>query len=203
MTLGAHSSGPAVAIALAMAAAVVLGLAPMGCLSDQIMVETLPDVVCGDGLVEGDEACDDGNVTDGDGCSAACVIETRTETDCGDGMDNDDDGLVDCADSDCAGGPVCTPVCGDGVVAGSEACDDGNNTDGDGCSATCEEEVGTEILCEDRVDNDGDGFVDCLDPDCADDPFCLCGNGVVDSGEGCDDGNNTDGDGCSSSCQVD
>lgn len=27
--------------------------------------------------------------------------------------------------------------CGDGVVAGAEACDDGNEDDGDGCSATC------------------------------------------------------------------
>jgi cysteine-rich repeat protein len=27
-------------------------------------------------------------------------------------------------------------VCGDGVVTGSETCDDGN-TDGDGCSSTC------------------------------------------------------------------
>lgn len=30
----------------------------------------------------------------------------------------------------------------------------------------------------------------------------LCGNGVVDSGEDCDDGNLTDGDTCSSSCQT-
>lgn len=32
-----------------------------------------------------------------------------------------------------------TPVlCGDGLVAGEEECDDGNTLDGDGCSATCE-----------------------------------------------------------------
>jgi MYXO-CTERM domain-containing protein len=29
----------------------------------------------------------------------------------------------------------------------------------------------------------------------------LCGNGTVDTGETCDDGNTTDGDGCSSTCQ--
>jgi len=29
--------------------------------------------VCGDGKLEGDEACDDGNAMDGDGCEAACV----------------------------------------------------------------------------------------------------------------------------------
>ena len=30
----------------------------------------------------------------------------------------------------------------------------------------------------------------------------VCGNGVVTPDEGCDDGNNVDGDGCSSTCQV-
>ena len=32
------------------------------------------------------------------------------------------------------------------------------------------------------------------------DPFALCGNGVLDPGEQCDDGNLTDGDGCRSNC---
>lgn len=32
-------------------------------------------VVCGDGYMDIHEACEDGNVDDGDGCSAACLIE--------------------------------------------------------------------------------------------------------------------------------
>jgi cysteine-rich repeat protein len=32
--------------------------------------------VCGDGIVTLDEACDDGNVTSGDGCNAVCALET-------------------------------------------------------------------------------------------------------------------------------
>ena len=32
------------------------------------------------------------------------------------------------------------PECGNGIVEGDEECDDGNNDDGDGCSAECEEE---------------------------------------------------------------
>ncbi len=32
-------------------------------------------VSCGDGLVAGDETCDDGNTNFGDGCSAACAVE--------------------------------------------------------------------------------------------------------------------------------
>ncbi len=31
--------------------------------------------ICGDGLVQGDEECDDANTTDGDGCSASCAVE--------------------------------------------------------------------------------------------------------------------------------
>ncbi|HLY38412.1 MAG TPA: DUF4215 domain-containing protein [Candidatus Binatia bacterium] len=33
---------------------------------------------------------------------------------------------------------TCTTVCGDGIIAGSEQCDDGNTTNGAGCSATCQ-----------------------------------------------------------------
>jgi len=31
---------------------------------------------CGDGIVQSDEQCDDGNMVSGDGCSAACVVES-------------------------------------------------------------------------------------------------------------------------------
>ncbi|MDX9724565.1 MAG: DUF4215 domain-containing protein [Myxococcota bacterium] len=34
------------------------------------------------------------------------------------------------------------PVCGDGRIAGSEMCDDGNTNVGDGCSAVCVPEPG-------------------------------------------------------------
>ncbi len=29
---------------------------------------------CGNGLIEGQEQCDDGNTNDGDGCSAQCKV---------------------------------------------------------------------------------------------------------------------------------
>jgi cysteine-rich repeat protein len=31
---------------------------------------------------------------------------------------------------------------------------------------------------------------------------CTCGDGTLDPGEQCDDGNKTDGDGCSAGCQL-
>ncbi|MBS2015973.1 MAG: DUF4215 domain-containing protein [Deltaproteobacteria bacterium] len=37
--------------------------------------------VCGNGVVEGGETCDDGAKDDGDGCSASCTLETDTSRD--------------------------------------------------------------------------------------------------------------------------
>jgi prepilin-type N-terminal cleavage/methylation domain-containing protein len=34
--------------------------------------------VCGNGIVEGDEQCDDGNTVSGDGCSADCIVEIKS-----------------------------------------------------------------------------------------------------------------------------
>ncbi|PHN08383.1 M43 family zinc metalloprotease [Flavilitoribacter nigricans] len=51
-------------------------------------------------------------------------------------------------------------------------------------------------LCNDGLDNDGDGLVDCDDPDCDTDPFCqpvepeICDDGIDNDGDGlidCDD----------------
>lgn len=92
---------------------------------------------------------------------------------CGDdhGHDGDDDHGDDDCGSSCDGGDTCDqPVCGDGVMDGDEACDDGNTVDGDGCSSVCTIELP------------------------------VCGNGIVETGETCDDGNTMNGDGCSSVC---
>ncbi|GEM_PF-2569210 len=79
--------------------------------------------LCGDGMRLGMEACDDGGVLDGDGCSAACTVEPGYTCM---GMTPD----------------ICRSVCGDGVKASNEGCDDGNNFTGDGCSAACVVESG-------------------------------------------------------------
>ena len=75
--------------------------------------------ICGDGIVESPEACDDGNMANGDGCSNMCTVESGWS---------------------CSGTTsICTPiaVCGNGVVESGEACDDGNMSNGDGCNGTC------------------------------------------------------------------
>jgi cysteine-rich repeat protein len=46
----------------------------------EIFGQLLTDPECGNGLIEADEACDDGNTADDDGCSASCTEESSGTT---------------------------------------------------------------------------------------------------------------------------
>ncbi|HJW75580.1 MAG TPA: DUF4215 domain-containing protein, partial [Thermoleophilia bacterium] len=138
---------------------------------------------CGDAVRDESEQCDDGDLASGDGCSATCTIE---------------EGFA------CVGAvgqlSLCTsPGCGDGVLAEDEACDDGNVAGGDGCGTTCEVEPGW--IC-DAV------FIPCGYDGCTALRVSVCARseGCGDrrhvAGEQCDDGNVSDGDGCSASCLL-
>ncbi|MDH3214210.1 MAG: hypothetical protein OEM05_17160, partial [Myxococcales bacterium] len=65
----------------------------------------------------------------------------------------------------------------------------------DPCSPAGEEDYAGDL---DGLDNDGDDLWDTADPDCA--PAAECGNGVIEAGEDCDDGNTQDGDCCDALC---
>ena len=124
---------------------------------------TIPTLwVCGDGVVNPWETCDDGNAVDDDACSNACIA-----TVCGDGVVNNgeacDDGNAD--DTDGCSNTCTVPVCGDGVVAWTETCDDGNSSDSDNCKNDC-----TANIC-------GDGVVNTLTE--------TCDDGNMDDTDGC------------------
>jgi len=92
-------------------------------------------------------------------------------------------------------------VCGDGFTDDNETdagyCDDGNTTGGDGCSATCQEEVcgnGTLDVGEECDDNNTDNGDGCSDT-CQTEP--ICGDGVLNGSEQCD-GTDLSGETCSS-----
>jgi fibro-slime domain-containing protein len=104
---------------------------------------------CGDAIVNGAEVCDDG-VNDGryGGCNPGCGSLGPF---CGDGQTAN--GVEQCDDGrnqstygqpGCGHGCKIVPRCGDGKVdsAWGETCDDENTQAGDGCSATCEIEIG-------------------------------------------------------------
>ena len=48
----------------------------------------------------------------------------------------------DCRSKHCLEGKCVAAFCSDGIVNGTETCDDKNNNSGDGCDATCQQEVG-------------------------------------------------------------
>jgi len=184
--------------------------------------------VCGNGVVEEGETCDsaipEGQpgacpmtcVSSGactlaefegelDACTLTCTttpIEACVDGDgcCPVGCDNnvDDD---------------CSASCGNGVVEEGETCDPPET-----CPTSCDDEdactinllTGSASNCNAEctfppllacVDGDGCCPESCNannDDDC--DP--VCGNGVVEDGEECDDGNVAPGDGCSATCEI-
>ena len=138
---------------------------------------------CGDGIVQAGlgEECDDGNTNNGDGCSSSCQTE------------------------------VPAPVCGNGTLEAGEECDDGNTVDLDGCSSNCQTEhacIANPGICDDGndcTDDSCDPVLGCINTPTPSTTICydeglgicdgtgncvpsVCGNGVVEFGEMCDNG---------------
>ena len=117
---------------------------------------------CGNGRLESQEECDDGNDQPGDGCTVDCRTEPGyvcpssggacRQVVCGDGAiegdeECEDDDISPTSDDGCSadcqieegfkcpivGAPCEAEVCGDLEVEGAEQCDDGNTASGDGC----------------------------------------------------------------------
>lgn len=155
--------------------------------------------ICGDEVTAGTETCDDGNATSGDGCSATCAVEASTEV-CGNGLDDNADGLTDCDDPVCEGGAEC---------GGAENCRNGMDDDGDDL-ADCDDSdcEGVPVctfgeICNNGIDDDGDVLFDCADPEC-DCDFGRCGDGRLNGTEECDTGqaalSDTEPDACRTDC---
>jgi MYXO-CTERM domain-containing protein len=95
------------------------------------------EVMCGDGIRQTGELCDDGNTMDGDGCPATCQGAA-----CGNGIMEAGEA---CDDGDLRDGDGCSstcmletvPMCGDGTQDITEECDDGNTSPRDGCDGSC------------------------------------------------------------------
>ncbi|MCB9615274.1 MAG: DUF4215 domain-containing protein [Sandaracinus sp.] len=124
---------------------------------------TCEPIVCGDGIVDEAEECDDGDTDSMDGCSSTCTVEDEFA----------------CDDAEPS---VCNRIeCGDGRVQGTEACDDGDTDDGDGCSMTCEVEA--DYLCSGDAPSTcvlacGNGNVESARGE-------ACDDGDRDDGDGC------------------
>jgi fibro-slime domain-containing protein len=226
----ADDAGPGIALIDATSADATVDDA---CAADACDDTTTSAAVCGDGVIEAGELCDDGNAASGDGCSSTCQIEPG----------------YTCMTP----GQPCVPLvlCGNGTIDGTEGCDDGNTVSGDGCSSTCQIEPGWQCpvpgssctticgdgmvvgheQCDEGALNDGPadggagdggsgdagatrsgcsatctiepGFA-CAPPPTT--PRChptVCGDGVKEGSEECDDHNLIPYDGCSPTCTLD
>lgn len=155
--------------------------------------------ICGNGIREGVEVCDDGNlVTESCAygqpsctvCDATCQSVAGATSFCSDGRCDDvnetnatcpADCPASCGNNICDNGETnatcpgdCPAVCGNGIQEAGEVCDDGGVMDCDAgnCRGDCS---APETGC-------GDGF--------------LCGT------EECDDSDLDNGDGCSATCRI-
>jgi hypothetical protein len=123
---------------------------------------------------DGGNKTDGGNQTDGSHPDAK-FCPTGNHEICGNKIDDDCNGLADCADPACFGDPSCSKP-------GQEICNNAIDDDGDGLidckdpdcasSLACKANPGTEI-CDNHLDDNGNGLTDCLDPMCTTFPACL------------------------------
>ncbi|HEX5062779.1 MAG TPA: DUF4215 domain-containing protein [Kofleriaceae bacterium] len=166
--------------------------------------------VCGNGVVDSlaGEICDDGNTASGDGCAGDClslevcgnnVLDTARGEICDDGNTVSGDGCS----SDCKSLEVCGNMIVDAVT---EQCDLGSmnsNAPDAMCRTSC------------KLPRCGDTIIDPMHGEACDNGLMnadapnacrtncqnpRCGDNIRDSGEVCDDGNTTSGDGCSANC---
>lgn len=187
--------------------------------------------MCGNGLLEPGELCDPA-ITAGAGacptscndaqtcttdalvnagsCQAHCVFTPITTNTAGDGCCLQS--ATPAEDSDCAGcgngvvEPDLQETCDTGIASGAGACPTTCN-DADACTTDTLANAGTcKAVCTYpaiTAPTNGDGCCPAgananNDDDCAP----ICGNGVREGSEACDDGNTNNSDACSNTCTV-
>ncbi|MBC8293775.1 MAG: hypothetical protein H8E45_11510, partial [Proteobacteria bacterium] len=173
--------------------------------------------VCGNGIVELAEQCDDGGTVDGDCCSSACSLEVGSCDD-GDACTANDtcvgatcvsDAPTDCDDGDLCTDDSCNAAVGCDNVNNTAACDDGsacttqdfcflgaclgiqppNCDDGNGCTDdSCEALTGCVNANNATACDDGDA--------CTTADTCSAGACVGGVPPNCDDGNLCTDDSC-------
>ncbi len=176
--------------------------------------------ICGNMVTEPGELCDGDCPTscnDGIACTSDRLVGAATSCDatclhdpvtaCRDGDGCCPEGCNAQNDADCGA------VCGNGVVESGETCDPPSscpNSCDDADACTDDVQTGSastcNVVCSHQTIttcSSGDG---CCPAGCNanNDSDCspVCGNGVVESGEECDDGNNRPADGCDPGCHL-
>lgn len=128
--------------------------------------------VCGNGKAEATEQCDDGNTKSGDGCSKTCLLEYLDSI---------------CTDSD--GGEKAE-------VQGETRKGDGSSLDACASSSTL-----TEYVCRNNaIASTTIRCANACQAGACTPATNVCGNGIIEVPEQCDDGNTKNNDGCNENC---
>ncbi|CAD8190171.1 unnamed protein product [Paramecium pentaurelia] len=104
-------------------------------LNGEINFNDTQDQICGDGIKQQSELCDDGNNIQFDGCYNCQYSCPLNCVNCIDGI------CYECEQQLQLKYNQCYEYCGNGKKNQDELCDDGNIIDADGCSSSCKIEV--------------------------------------------------------------
>lgn len=141
----------------------------------------IPQQYCGDGIINGNEICDEGNLN---GQVGHCNIQCTGTT---------------------------TAVCGNSIKETGEDCDDGNSLNTDACNMSCKytrcgdairqqpNGYGTNEVCDEGSLN---GQLNHCNALCTGMTTDVCGNHILESSEQCDDGNSNNNDACKNDCTL-
>ena len=160
----------------------------------------------GDSKRVGSEKCDDGNTNSNDGCPSDW-LSVETDWICLGGSSSSADTCTKWAagyhQNDSSNPTTCVTVWGDSQKAGTEKCDDGNNSNSDGCKSDCSG-VESGWVCSGGTTSSKDTCTKCgagyYQNDSTNPTVWVTkwGDGLRVGSEKCDDGNSASGDGWSS-----
>ncbi|CAD8212380.1 unnamed protein product [Paramecium pentaurelia] len=121
------------------------GICHDNCLNGEINIDGICYSICGDGIKQQKEQCDDGNNIQFDGCFNCEYSCPKYCLNCEEGI------CLECQQYFQLIQNTCYDGCGSGIKSYDEECDDQNINNVDGCSSNCKIEI--DYKCQDKTNS--------------------------------------------------